>query len=484
MHRGATLLFACALAIGFAAPASAASPWAQITQADLTAIHQSLSDNHPGPVDPQNPNYRIWFQDGFRQAEAMAAAAENFYDYKRAVLFYLNGFRDEHTHLNSNVDSVSFEWPGFLPGVAADGKNRVAVSDEKDVAPGDEIVSCDGTPIDVLFEKNVAPYYWNRDIPQDRNVNMPRTLIIDSGDVKARVSSCELRGKIGVRKVALQWRYVPRAKGLDLRAQADGRTTPELGLRQIDGIWFLSLPGFYYQSGTDVQRFKQVLNDVAAHAKELQNAPRIVIDVRGNKGGISDWGLTAAGYLWGDDVVQAVNASLPGDVDWRASKSNFEHVDDFLKHARENGLPDSSIADLSKIRDLLSEGIAKGAPLVRQISPVTPLGTMPPSRFKGTVYLLTDDMCTSACLDFADVVLRLPNVVQVGMPTHADAMYIDLNSAPLPSGLGSFWYSMKVYRTRVRGNNEWYTPKYRWPGGLMTDDAVAKWIATLPLAKH
>ena len=78
--------------------------------------------------------------------------------------------------------------------------------------------------------------------------------------------------------------------------------------------------------------------------------------------------------------------------------------------------------------------------------------------------------------------LRLPNVVHVGQPTHADAMYIDLNSAPLPSGLGVFQYSMKIFRTRVRGNNEWYTPKYRWPGGLMTDDAVAKWIATLPLA--
>ncbi|HYC08278.1 MAG TPA: hypothetical protein VEC10_01490 [Steroidobacteraceae bacterium] len=71
-------------------------------------------------------------------------------------------------------------------------------------------------------------------------------------------------------------------------------------------------------------------------------------------------------------------------------------------------------------------------------------------------------------------------MVQVGRPTDADALYIDLNHAELPSGLGVFQYSMKVYRTRVRGNNQWYEPKYRWPGGPMSDETLARWIATLP----
>jgi hypothetical protein len=38
---------------------------------------------------------------------------------------------------------------------------------------------------------------------------------------------------------------------------------------------------------------------------------------------------------------------------------------------------------------------------------------------------------------------------------------------------------MKVYRNRLRANNEWYEPKIRWPGGVMSDEAVTTWIALL-----
>jgi hypothetical protein len=137
---------------------------------------------------------------------------------------------------------------------------------------------------------------------------------------------------------------------------------------------------------------------------------------------------------------------------------------------------------LTEIQRLIGEALAKHRSLVREASPVAALGVLPPSPLKSTIYFLTDEICTSACLDFADVVLRLPNVVHVGRPTNGDALYIDLNQAELPSGLGVFQFSMKVFRTRVRRNNQWYEPQYRWPGGAMSDEAVAKWINTLPSA--
>jgi hypothetical protein len=37
-------------------------------------------------------------------------------------------------------------------------------------------------------------------------------------------------------------------------------------------------------------------------------------------------------------------------------------------------------------------------------------------------------------------------------------------------------------RHSLRGNNQWYEPKYRWPGGEMTDEAIAKWVKSLPPA--
>jgi hypothetical protein len=122
-----------------------------------------------------------------------------------------------------------------------------------------------------------------------------------------------------------------------------------------------------------------------------------------------------------------------------------------------------------------------GHPLARiELPPAPPSDPAPPNPISGRVLLLTDSGCGSACLDFADVVLRLPGVAQIGLPTFADAVYIDTNDAVLPSGLGTLSYGMKVFRHRVRGNNQWYEPKFRWPGGPMTDEALARWIHSLP----
>jgi hypothetical protein len=486
--RVAICVLACAgigaLGLGLAEPAKrAGSPWAGIAAGDIRTIHQVLMDNHPGPVDSRNPDYRVWLQKGFTRALVRSASARNYFDYKRVVLAYINGFRDGHTNIAQTIDATFYEWPGFLPGVAPDGKIRVGISEQEDVAVGDEILRCDDIQMGELFERNVAPYFWNRDIPQQRDLNMPRTLLIDGGDQQSRVKSCEIAGAGGVHRVELQWRRTSRANGIALRRAADGRVLPELGLRVIEGVWFLSFPSFDYQSGADVVRFKTFLSQIEAHRHELQNAERIVIDVRDNRGGISAWGRTAAGYIWGEEVVQAVYASLPGDVDWRASKENYAHLTEFLRHAEANGLPAENIAELKTVTEQMAEALAHGQSLSHEPSPVRPLGPLPPSRLRGSVYFLTDGVCTSACLNFADLVLRLPKAVQVGRPTDADALYIDLNTAELPSGLGILQYSMKVFRTQVRGNNQWYEPKYRWPGGAMTDEAVAKWIATLPEAQ-
>ena len=101
-------------------------------------------------------------------------------------------------------------------------------------------------------------------------------------------------------------------------------------------------------------------------------------------------------------------------------------------------------------------------------------------QFAGKVFFLTDDNCASACLDFADLVVRMPGVVHIGLPTSADAVYIDNVSAALPSGVGDLSYSIKVYRNRIRANNQWYTPRFLWSGGPMTDANVAAWVKSLP----
>jgi hypothetical protein len=74
-------------------------------------------------------------------------------------------------------------------------------------------------------------------------------------------------------------------------------------------------------------------------------------------------------------------------------------------------------------------------------------------------------------------------VLHIGLPTSADAVYIDNTDVELPSGQGQLSYSMKVYRNRIRANNEWYEPEVRWQGGAMTDLALAVWVKNLKTKK-
>ena len=135
---------------------------------------------------------------------------------------------------------------------------------------------------------------------------------------------------------------------------------------------------------------------------------------------------------------------------------------------------------LDKIDAAFEKAKAEHRPLARIDDPPTPqTGPAPPNPITGRVFLLADDGCGSACLSFADLMLRLPGVVLIGRPTSADAVYIDLNPARLPSRIMALDYGMKVMRHPVRANNQWYEPKYRWPGGEMNDVAIARWVKTL-----
>jgi hypothetical protein len=360
----------------------------------------------------------------------------------------------------------------------------LGVSEVPNLTAGDQLVSCDGMSADRLFETRVAPYLWNRDIASERGLRMPYTLQIDGGDEALRLKSCRVRTVDGEHDLDLQWRRIDAATALALRRQADGRVVPaDLGIKRLNGVWLISIPSFQYQSDTDIARSKSFLAEVASHQAELRAAPKVILDVRGNVGGNSSWGLEVAATIWGRDVVDAAASQFDADsADWRASKSNLQERVDFLRHAEQNGLPESALASLRQSRDLIAQALAAGQPLAAEPRrPTPPAPANLPPRLGGHVYLFTDEVCASACLDFVDVIRRLPNVVHVGRPTSADALYIDIDNKALPSGLMVLGYSMKVYRVRARGNNEGYTPAIAWPGGLMTDAALTSWVSGLPV---
>jgi hypothetical protein len=454
-----------------------AEPWVLLTQRDLQSIHDTLAANHPGPVDPQSDRYRRWLEDGLQAAKTQAAAARSYSDYERAVRRYLNGFRDGHTTARFVLSSERLSWPGFLVGRDADGKIRVLASAESGNVPlSAELLACDGKTTEQLMQERLDPYYWNADIPHERWNSLPKLFQFASGDTNGRMASCSF-GIDGAKKsVDLHWSSASR-ETLARYVQLMQPPAPALGLQKRQDIWFVSIPSFNY-FGEGAAGINALIKDITEHAAELRSAT-VVFDVRGNGGGNSAWGEKVASAFWGEAAVAHVVGSFDWTTDWRVSPDNIAHLNGIVERTQRDGLTEAA-QSWAQARDSVVAALKKGQSLARVPEPpTTSTQRAPKSLVSGRVFLLTDNECASACLDFTDVVRRLPNVTHIGLPTSADALYIDNTEAMLPSGLAWLSYSMKVYRNRLRANNEWYEPKIRWPGGVMSDEAVTTWIAQL-----
>ena len=71
-------------------------PWGQIALMDLKVIQQTIKQHHVGPVDTENPNYKIWLNDGYNESIKMTFAAASFNDYMAIISHYTDGFDDGH----------------------------------------------------------------------------------------------------------------------------------------------------------------------------------------------------------------------------------------------------------------------------------------------------------------------------------------------------------------------------------------------------
>lgn len=463
------------LLISNARAGTGASPWAAMAQRDLQAIHDTIRDNHPGPVDPENPRFRDWLENGLRIASLDAARARTYSDYTRALRRYAIGFQDGHVSVSFGIAPTRVDWPGFVVGGDTNGRPEIVYAEpDAGVKPGDHVESCGGASFDALMKERVDPYFWNSAIPQAR-MSVATYLFLVNPDERAR-RPAECRFSSG--DVLLKWRSGDAAEVNKILGTALSGGDAEFEMKLLDEVRFIRLPRFWFKSDGETATLSALISDLASKAVELRKST-LVFDVRGNGGGDSLWGHRLAVALWGEPWVNRVEESFDSTHDVRVSAANIKKVAAILENAKAHQSEAAPYWTL--VMNALRSAEAAGQPLARvSLPPSIPAEPPPPNPISGRVFLLTDAGCGSACLDFADLLLRLPGVTQVGLPTSADTVYIDVNDAELPSGLATLSYGMKVFRHRVRANNQWYEPKYRWPGGPMTDEALARWLRALP----
>jgi hypothetical protein len=221
---------------------------------------------------------------------------------------------------------------------------------------------------------------------------------------------------------------------------------------------------------------------------QLKDVSLAIFDVRGNGGGSSAIGGKIFGAVTGglDYDKQGLDKLPRTYAQWRVSDVLVGTLEKFSKefatrYGENSGQARQTSAFLKEVLDARAKGQnwveQPDGPLVTRAEIARRGGKL--ARFNGTVALLTDAKCASACLDFADLVLSVPGAIHLGRPTSADSLYIDVGRAKLPSG-NVLVLPQKVWRNRMRGNNEVLVPTIVLKADMDDDAAVrAETLAAL-----
>ena len=159
-----SLLFLCAIARFTPAIAEpvAEEQWRALARADLDFVHKTIVAAHPGAIDQENPSFRVWMEDGYRQAQTLLPRVTDYSTALDAVRWYVTGFRDGHLTLSDDTRPAgeliqSKGWGVRYRG----GKYVVASAATNWPAPlppiGAMILSCDGRSPETIAERGRCP---------------------------------------------------------------------------------------------------------------------------------------------------------------------------------------------------------------------------------------------------------------------------------------------------------------------------------------
>jgi hypothetical protein len=212
----------------------------------------------------------------------------------------------------------------------------------------------------------------------------------------------------------------------------------------------------------------------------MRGVTRIVFDTRNNGGGNSGVGQrifdAATGGLQFDEENPA---PLPRMVaQWRVSAPSIAKMQGHSQQFAALYGPDSAqarfaatlLVRLAAARDAGLDWVDQdGGPLLTRAGMLRRHAVL--RRFTGTLALVTDARCASACLDFADLVLLVPGAIHLGATTSSDTVYLDVADLALPSG-NLLRLPMKAWRNRPRGDSVPLVPAIPLAVDLRDDAAV------------
>ncbi len=231
--------------------------------------------------------------------------------------------------------------------------------------------------------------------------------------------------------------------------------------KDVETVW-VALPTFELDQEQE-KEFEKFLTEIST----IKSKKNIIFDLRGNRGGNSDYASMIMDKLFGYKYAQQQRAKAyqAVSIDWRASEENSIHL--YALYARYQH------AELKEIVDGIADALSEQKPYYTEI-PVKKMSLHDGCELKNSVaakiVTIIDERNVSAALDCIDELKMMdPSVTLVGKTTKADRLYMECKAAELPSGIGFFITPIKVFRNRIRKDNESYSPDVE----VDTKDTVA-----------
>lgn len=448
-----------------AAPATDAERWQAMARNDLDAMHARIVEGHPGVIDPANPGFKLWAEQGYEQAKTYLPYVVSYDTAMLVMRYYAAGFEDGHLVYS---DDIREDFPIFVNGWHVkwkDGHYVVAAVLPNWSVPlppvGANWIGCDGLSAEQVMQTRIAPFSDRRTGEESQNHRVG--LLWMQLPVAENLRECTFQTTAGdTKRLPVNYQPILTEQFFDTVSQLRKPGTRSGNSFELnDGVVWVRAGNFHLDKDD-----RLALETMLAELAKLHDVRAIVFDARGNRGGDSSIG---------DHIFEAATGGLEFDqtdldslpryyAQWRVSDYLIRFLDlNIEENKKLYGADSPRVADDIAFRDkVLAAKIAgrvwveqDAGRMITREAVIARHGHL--RRFNPKVALLTDSNCVSACLDFADIVLQVPGVVHAGQTTGADSVYLVGSSSNMPSG-NRFVMPVKVWRNRTRGNNQPLVP--------------------------
>ncbi len=445
-----------------------AQGWSDAARRDVEDAYAQFAANHPGVHDTANPKFPALLKQARANAMALVPRVRDAAGYQAALQRFSVTLSDGHAQARAALPDGALpavKWPGFMTAWRGD---RLYVYDAEPGGPskGAVVTACDGKPVNDLIVSHVFAYQ-GRVHEGGQWWTQARALFIDwSNPFVTRPTTCDFT--IAGRTVtqALTWREVDDTYKAWMSDSYNGDILPIGVSEPRPGLLWLALPTFAPDAaGRDA--YAAMIREITEHRDRFLKARAVIIDLRNNQGGSSEWSDEVAEALWGKDRTdRRINAYFARThVWWRASKGNADYVTSLVKEMRDekrDRMADEFAPLANGIKAAADHGrtwfVEPDDPASEPVADPERDRPGDPPALGVPVYVIVPGQCASACDDALDYFTRFPNTKLIGAPSSADSTYLDVRTQPLPSGLAKVVIPNKVYVGRPRANGEFYRP--------------------------